>query len=159
MERSQSLTHLGIPCEARVSSRPRRVRVRPACRPLYLSRVGRTPATPAHGRTDMSHDARKCHNPTNLQVQLHPPRPARSPRGPVVSAVDDLDHRSPHLQLHLHTPTSTNHEPAQTPRLDQDSTPVSYRLVRHAVSQSPDTRVSTRVEPTTNPRNGSLERK
>lgn len=27
MERSQSLTHLGIPCEARVSSRPRRVRV------------------------------------------------------------------------------------------------------------------------------------
>ena len=63
------------------------------------------------------------------------PRAPRSPRGPVVSAVDDLDHRSPNLQLHLHTPTSTNHEPAQTPRLDQDSTPVSYRLVRHAVSR------------------------
>ena len=77
MERSQSLTHLGTMRGTSLESSAPRV---PACRPLYLSRVGRTPATPAHGRTDMSHDARKCHNPTNLQVQLHPPRPAFRPR-------------------------------------------------------------------------------
>ena len=76
MERSQSLGTMRGTWS--LESGPRAVCLRVD---LYLSRRSRrTTATPAHGRTDISHDARKCHNPTNLQVQLHPPRPALAPR-------------------------------------------------------------------------------